>query len=95
MYARLCACVRVGAPTGLAQHVGEADVGADGGVHLHPGRHGVQLAVVVQLVQEFLNSNTTSTQLQHNLINTADSGHVVGMGLLPYSERCGVLSLSV
>ena len=79
MHARVC--VRVRAPTGLAQHVGEADVGADGGVHLHPGGHGVQLAVVVQLVQEFLHTSAQRQhKRQHDAINTADSGHVVGTG---------------
>lgn len=43
-----------GRPTRLAQHVGEADVRAQRRVHLHPGRHGVKLTVVVQLVQKFL-----------------------------------------
>ena len=78
--------MRVWGPTGLAQHVGKADVGADGRVHLHPGRHGVQLAVVVQLVQEFLHTNTTSS-----IRLTVDRWW--GLGLLSHSERCGVLGL--
>ncbi len=50
-------CAVAHCPTRLAQHVGEADVGAQGRVHLHPGRHGVKLTVVVELVQEFLREN--------------------------------------
>ncbi len=50
-------CAVACCPTRLAQHVGKADVWAQGRVHLHPGRHGVKLTVVVELVQEFLSEN--------------------------------------
>lgn len=58
-------CAVACCPTRLAQHVGKADVWAQGWVHLHPGRHGVKLTVVVELVQEFLSKNN-KVWIQHN-----------------------------
>lgn len=49
--------------TWLAQHVVEADISADGWVHLHPGRHGVQLPVIVKLIQEFLKNTQHFTNM--------------------------------
>ncbi len=59
--------------TWLAQHVVEADIGADGWVHLHPGRHGVQLPVVVKLIQEFLKNTQHFTNMPMLLSFTPQS----------------------
>lgn len=40
--------------TRLAQHVGKASVGAEGGIQLHPSGHGVKAPAFVKLVQEGL-----------------------------------------
>ena len=40
--------------TGISEHVAEARVGADDREEVHPERHGVQLASLVELVQENL-----------------------------------------
>lgn len=53
-FRRAATCAAPCCRTRLSQHVGEAHVGAEGGVHLHPGGHGVQLTVVMELVQKFL-----------------------------------------
>lgn len=45
-------------PTRLSQHIGKADVWTQGRVHFHPGRHGVKLTVVVELIQKFLRENS-------------------------------------
>lgn len=43
---------------GLSQHHGEAQVLTNDGIQVHPQRHGVELALVVQLVQENLHVTT-------------------------------------
>lgn len=67
-----CLCERE-RETWLAQHVVEADISADGWVHLHPGRHGVQLPVIVKLIQEFLKNTQHFTNMPMLLSFTPQS----------------------
>lgn len=91
-------CAASCCPTRLAEHVGKADVWAQGRVHFHPGRHGVKLTVVMELIQKFLREKggkyefRTATNLvqadfeMHVFLPPFPSSHLEGLSVLALSS---------